>query len=140
MKVRESQIKYIGEPKEVGKVSAPEEAGKFFSFLQDEPVEKFCVLCLNNKNAVAHWQCVSMGTINETIVHPREVFRPAVMSGAKSIILCHNHPSGNIDPSEQDMRTTEKLQKAGDILGIDVLDHIIIGGENYFSMAENGYM
>jgi DNA repair protein RadC len=80
---------------------------------------------------------VSIGTVNRTLVHPREVFTEAIRVKATSIILCHNHPSGNLIPSDEDIETTELLLEVSDIVGIDILDHIIFDCNNYFSFLEN---
>jgi DNA repair protein RadC len=92
------------------------------------------------------WNLVSLGTMNETIAHPREIFRPAVMAGAAYIALLHNHPSGDPSPSEADRRLTVRVREVGSLLQIEVLDHIVIGGTNaagedrYFSFKEAGML
>jgi len=83
---------------------------------------------------------VSIGTITEAIVHPREVFRDAIKEAGSGIIVTHNHPSGNASPSKQDIDTTKRLVEAGKIVGIPLLDHIILTNSSYYSMKENGYM
>lgn len=85
---------------------------------------------------------VSIGTLNASLVEPRELFKSSVLSNAASIVLCHNHPSSDILPSQSDLHLTARLKMAGEIIGIDVLDHIIVGGDNakYFSFAENNIM
>jgi len=111
----------------------------------DDCRENFVILCVDNKNMVVSYSLVSVGTVTEAIVHPREVFIAAIMTKASSVIIAHNHPSGNCIPSVQDIETTKRLVDGGKIIGIPVLDHIIIGfgykGDNsYYSMKENGYM
>jgi DNA repair protein RadC len=81
---------------------------------------------------------VSQGTLNASVVHPREVFRIAITESAASVILLHNHPSGNIEPSKEDLEITKKLVDAGNMIDIKVLDHIIIGGDNFTSFAKRG--
>jgi len=83
---------------------------------------------------------VAIGSLNESIVHPREVFKRAVAESAHAVLFAHNHPSGDPGPSPQDHRLTARLVKAGDLMGIKVLDHIIVGKESYYSFAENGNM
>lgn len=85
---------------------------------------------------------VSIGTLNASLVEPRELFKSSILSNAASIVLLHNHPSGNLTPSESDLQLTARLKMAGEIIGIEVLDHIIVGGDNskYFSFAENNIM
>lgn len=89
--------------------------------------EKFIVLHLNVKNQVVSYEVVSIGSLSNSIVHPREVFKGAILANAAHVILLHNHPSGEPEPSEDDIEVTAKLMKAGKLLCIDVLDHIIIG-------------
>jgi DNA repair protein RadC len=100
--------------------------------------EKFICLHLNTKNRLISYEVVSIGSINVSIVHPREVFKGALLSNATSVIFLHNHPSGDPNPSQEDKLLTERLSQAGKILGIAVLDHLIIAGEAYFSFSEMG--
>lgn len=103
--------------------------------------EHFWVLALNAKNQLLRRIECAIGTVDTAVVHPREVFKDAILASAVSIILVHNHPSGNTEPSACDKRLTEKLANAGDIMGIDVVDHVIMGEENrYYSMREHGLM
>jgi len=102
--------------------------------------EKFITLVLNNKNRLIKKSLISLGTVSEAIVHPREVFRDAIKEGGSSIIIAHNHPSGVLTPSKEDIRTTSRLADAGKILGIPLLDHVIITGSSFLSMKEEGYM
>ena len=83
-------------------------------------------------------ELVTVGTLTSSLVHPRETFRRAVMAGAASIIIAHNHPSGEADPSDEDMKVTRAMLDAGNILGITMLDHIIFTNDNYFSFRNNG--
>ena len=99
------------------------------------------VAFLNTKNRIIDHEVVSIGTINSSIVHPREVFRNAIINKAYSVILCHNHPSGDVYPSSEDMNLTRRLKDTGDILGIRVLYHVIITGLNQnkmYSFKEEG--
>lgn len=102
--------------------------------------EKFIVLVLNTRNEVIKEIEVSVGSLSETIVHPREVFAEVIKEPAAAIILMHNHPSGDPTPSENDKKTTARLEEAGKILGIRILDHVIIGNRNIYSFKENGLM
>lgn len=99
--------------------------------------EHFWVIGLNAKNIIQYIELCSLGSLTSSIIHPRETYRLAVMKGVNSIIVAHNHPSGDSTPSREDIAITEKLKSAGDILGIKLLDHIIIG-EDYTSMQEKG--
>ncbi len=101
--------------------------------------EEFRVLVLNNKNHVIRKCVVSVGTISEAIVHPREVFREAIREAGSSIIIAHNHPSGVLTPSKEDIQTTRRIREAGEIIGIELLDHLIISETSYLSMREEGY-
>ena len=108
------------------------------SYLEKQEQENFVVIALDGSHKVTSVRVVSVGTVNQTLIHPREVFRYAIMENASAIIICHNHPSGYIKPSEDDCKTTERLKKASDLLGITLLDHIIIANGNYYSFLENG--
>ena len=96
--------------------------------------EKFGVLVLNSHNAPVAFHCVSVGCLDSAVVHPREVFKFAILSSAASVIFVHNHPSGCCDPSSEDVNLTKRLVDAGELLGIPVLDHIIITDDAYLSM------
>jgi len=105
----------------------------FVDKLKDKKKEHFYVLFLDSKNKLISEDLISVGTLNSSIVHPREVFNNAIRENANSIILVHNHPSGNPQPSEEDKEITELLVKAGELLSIKVLDHVIIGREKWYS-------
>lgn len=102
--------------------------------------EIFICIHLNTKNIVLRKETISIGCLNSSIVHPREVFSNAVKHSVSGVILCHNHPSGNPEASIEDIETTKRLVGAGDILGIKVLDHVIIGDGEYISFREKGLM
>ena len=113
-------------------INSPEKASSYFHSVMDEIYDKeaFVVAFLNTKNRVIDHEVVSVGTINSSIVHPREVFRNAIINKANSVILCHNHPSGDLTPSTEDVNITRRLKETGNLLGIKVLDHLIISGIN----------
>lgn len=98
--------------------------------------EKFLALCLDGKNRVTAYEVVSIGSLNTSIVHPRESFKLAIKSNSASIVFVHNHPTGDPTPSADDIAMTKRLVEAGKILGIEVLDHIIIGENKHFSFSE----
>jgi len=102
--------------------------------------EHFVVVFLNTKNEVISYETISIGNLNSSIVHPREVFNRAIKKSAASLILIHNHPSGNVNPSKEDIQITNRLVEASKIIGIDILDHIIIGGGKYYSFKENSFI
>lgn len=110
-----------------------------FSFLRQETKEYFMALHLDGKNRVVCVDLVSTGCLNQSIVHPRELYKTALLSSAAAVILMHNHPTGDPTPSAEDLTITRRLREAGDMIGIKVLDHIIIG-ETYYSMAERGHI
>lgn len=107
--------------------------------IEEEAQEVFGVLILNTKNKIVAVHEVSRGTLNSSMVHPREVFKPAVLHNAAGIICFHNHPSGDTEPSEEDIEFTKRLVKAGKIMGIVVVDHIIVG-DGYTSLRDRGVM
>jgi DNA repair protein RadC len=102
--------------------------------------EHFVAFYLDTQNQEIKRDLISMGTLNESLVHPREVFEPAVQNLCSQIIVAHNHPSGLLEPSSQDIKVTERLVKSGDILGITLLDHIIVTKEGYYSFRDEGIM
>ena len=102
--------------------------------------EHFVCLYLNTKNQVIHKQTIFIGSLNASIVHPREVFREALKRSAASIIALHNHPSGDPAPSREDIEVTKRLSECGKIIGIDLLDHLIIGENKFVSLKEKGYL
>jgi DNA repair protein RadC len=100
--------------------------------------EQFWVLFLNKANRKLSVQCVSDGGLDSTVVDPKRIFKLALEQNAASIILCHNHPSGNLTPSNSDSLLTEKIKRAGETMDIKVLDHLIVGDEKYYSFADEG--
>ena len=117
--------------------TSPAQVFEIFHDLRLSPKEHFIVLHLDGKNRIACYDPVSVGSLNQSIVHPREVFANAVRSSAAAILLLHNHPTGDPTPSREDLEITRRLKEAGDLLGIRVLDHIIIG-DRYLSFTEQG--
>jgi DNA repair protein RadC len=116
-------------------IKSPKEVYDFFvEDLIDKKKEHFMILMLDSNNQIIGKDLVSIGTINASIVHPREVFRNAIKEGASSIIAIHNHPSGNTEPSEEDIEITERLKEAGNLVGIKLLDHVIIGNDKFRSI------
>jgi len=101
--------------------------------------ENFVAVLLNTKNEVLEAPTISVGTLSSSLVHPREVFKPAIRASAAGVVLAHNHPSGRYEPSREDREVTRRLTEAGEILGIEVLDHVILG-DGYFSMKEHGML
>ena len=111
-----------------------------FKFLAQETKEHFIALHLNSKNRLLCLEIVSVGSLNATVVHPREVYKSALLSSAAAIVFVHNHPSGDTTPSAEDNEITCRLQQASEILGIRLLDHVIIGTDCHYSFADNGLL
>ncbi len=146
--LRELTIRYslkadaTGRPLVIGRtLSTPAtSAAALTALLQDEPGEVFAILCLSTKHRVIAYHEVSRGTLDATLVHPREVFKAALLANAAAIILTHNHPSGDPAPSPDDMALTRRLVDAGKLIGTDVVDHIVIGDGCYVSFRERGWL
>ncbi|MED4851779.1 DNA repair protein RadC [Caldifermentibacillus hisashii] len=109
-------------------------------FLAERDREHFIVVSLDTKNQPVSINVCHIGSLNASIVHPREVMKSAILSNAASIIVGHNHPSGKAEPSREDIEVTKRLVEAGKIIGIEVLDHIIVGDETFTSLKEKGYI
>lgn len=126
-------------PQEHYRISCPKDA---FDLLAPElrflTKEHFICLFLNTKNRVIYKEVISIGSLNAAVVHPREVFKAAMKHSSASLICAHNHPSGDSTPSNEDINLTKRLVSAGEIVGIEVLDHLIIGGNQYVSLKEQG--
>jgi DNA repair protein RadC len=122
-------------------IRSPEDGAKY---MMDEmrflTQEHFVCLYLNTKNQVIHKQTIFIGSLNASIVHPREVYREALRRSAASIICLHNHPSGDPGPSREDIDVTKRLAECGKIIGVDLLDHLIIGENKFVSLKEKGYL
>jgi DNA repair protein RadC len=108
------------------------------SRLKGKKKEHFLALLLDTRNQLIKVSEISIGSLDTSIVHPREVFKEAIAASAASVIFVHNHPSGDPEASEDDIKLTKRLAEAGEIMGIDVLDHIIIGDKQYLSLKREG--
>lgn len=133
--VRENLPAYIT----TDRFTAPKQIYEIFINLQYESKEHFLSLHLDGKNRIICFDRVSVGSLNQSIVHPREVFKGAILSSAAALILVHNHPSGDPAPSAEDRAITKRLVEVGDLVGIRILDHIIIGN-GYLSFVESGLL
>jgi len=123
------------------KINSPEDVyRRIYPRMREQKKEMFIELCLDTKNQVIKEGTISIGSLNANIVHPREVFKMALSESAAHIIVAHNHPSGDPTPSREDIEITKKLVETGSIMGIDVLDHVIIGDGRHFSMKEAGHI
>ncbi len=121
-------------------IRSPEDAYNYLNEMKYLSQEHFVVLGLNTKNEIIFKETVFIGSLNASIVHPRETFKHLIRRSCASAIVAHNHPSGQPDPSREDIEVTKRLSEAGKILGIDVLDHIIVGAQSYVSLKEKGYL
>lgn len=120
--------------------TAPSQVADTFQFLMKETKEMFICLHLDGKNRIICMDLVSIGSLNQSIVHPRSVFQTACISNAAALILIHQHPTGDPSPSSEDIAITRRLKEAGELMGIKVLDHIIIGDGEYLSFVERGLL
>lgn len=121
------------------RITSPEQIWEMFSYLRRETKEYFIAAHVDGKNRIVCIDQISVGSLNQSIVHPRETFKSALLSSAAAIILIHNHPTGDPTPSREDMEITRRLKEAGELLGIKVLDHIIIG-DTYTSFVSQGLL
>jgi DNA repair protein RadC len=146
MRLRELTVRYTvrknseGQPVVVGRTlcNPRDTAASLMTVLQDEHAEVFAILCVTTKHRVIAYHEVSRGTLDSTLVHPREIFKAVLLANAAAIVAAHNHPSGDPTPSPDDLELTNRLAAAGDVLGIPMLDHIIIGDGCYYSFKEAG--
>ncbi len=120
------------------KITSPHDILPLIQHYSDRKQEYFLCLSLNGAHEVKYIRVVSIGLVNRTLVHPREIFSDPLKDRAAAIIIAHNHPSGNLDPSEEDSDITQRIQKAGKILGIQLLDHIIFAETGYYSFLKEG--
>lgn len=134
--VRDKEVPYSK------RLTAPEDVARSFEYLRTRDREEFVALHLDRGNSPLCWDRVSVGSLSEAVVHPREVFKTALLSNASSVIFLHNHPSGRGEPSAEDRQLTQKLQEVGKLLQIQVMDHLIIYGEEgqFFSFREHGLL
>lgn len=123
-------------------VIGPEVAYKLLRdrFRHGEEREHFVILLLSARHAVIGVETISIGSLNASIVHPREVFRPAITQAAAGVILAHNHPSGNPEPSDDDLALTRRLSEVGELVGIPIIDHLVIAGDGFLSLKQSGYL
>nr|WP_232824095.1 DNA repair protein RadC [Paraliobacillus zengyii] len=134
--VRESSILY-----EKRSIRSPQDAYELAkSFLEDKDREHFIVVSLDTKNQPVSINVCHIGSLNASLVSPREVMKAAILSSAASIMVLHNHPSGLTDPSNEDIKVTKRLVEAGNLMGIELLDHIIVGDNTFNSLKEKGYI
>lgn len=122
-------------------IRSPEDGYQLIKqFLGNVDREHFVVVCLDTKNQPTAINNCHIGSLNASLVHPREVMKTAILSNAASILIGHNHPSGQAEPSQEDIYVTKRLVEAGKIIGIDLLDHIVMGDDEFVSLKEKGYI
>lgn len=119
-------------------IRSPEDVAKLVHYLETEDREHFLCIHLDTKNKVLGIETVSIGSLNSSLISPREVFKAAILSNCCGIICVHNHPSGDVEESEDDVKITKQLAEAGRLLGIEVLDHVIIGHGKHASLKDKG--
>ena len=136
---KEASTNYPGESFIIRSAEDAAILGRGYMRIHDEPEEHLYMICMNTKNRVLGVFEISRGTVNSSIVGVREIFQKALLANSVSIILMHNHPSGSPDPSREDIAVTKKVAEAGNLLGVELLDHIVIG-DRYVSLKEKGYL
>jgi DNA repair protein RadC len=130
--IKEKEIRRISSPEDVAELMIPE--------MNSFDREHFKALLLNTRNAILKIVTIAIGSLNAALVHPREIFKEAVISSAAGIVVVHNHPTGNPEPSNEDKDLTERFARCGELMGIDLVDHVIIGGNSFVSMKERGFI
>ena len=115
-------------------ILSPKDVWNEMKDLRDSKKEHFVIFYLDTQNQIIKREIISVGTLNESLIHPREVFEPAIAHSAAQVIIAHNHPSGNLDPSAEDFAVTKRLTEAGSLLGIEILDHIIVSKSGFKSL------
>lgn len=118
-------------------IGSPQDLERFVEPLRHFDTEHFVAFHLDARNQVTNFQTISIGTLSASLVHPREVFKAAILANSHALIVAHNHPGGSLTPSSEDLETTETLLKAGDLMGVKVIDHIIVTSNGLYSMREN---
>src|SRR5215475_7684489 len=140
------QVQFVAEPQQFPQGSPCRSSEQVASVARgiyqtlDADKEHFLLLVLNNKNRVNGFKVISTGSLTASLVHPREVWRSALHLCAAAVIFVHNHPSGEPAPSQEDIEITRRLKETGDMLGIRVLDHVVLGDERFFSCSERGLL
>ncbi len=121
-------------------IYSPKDIWNELTNIKNNKKEYFFVFCLDSRNKIIKKELVSVGTLNSSLVHPREVFEPAIRNLSAQLVIAHNHPSGDVNPSSEDLEITTKLAKAGDLLGISIVDHVVIANDKYFSFKEHNLL
>ena len=136
--IREVRVNYVPTTVQPFDIRSPEHVATFFrAFAVDNSREQFMAMYLDSSHSVASYSLISIGSANSAVVNAREVFQIAVLVGATAMAVAHNHPSNRLEPSEEDIAVTKRLQEAGEILGVKLLDHVIVGDMAYHSIRTN---
>ena len=139
--IREVRIQYHRTDKPLVAIRSPQNVRDFvLSVLPDNSREHCVALFLDGSHAVSCYSLVSTGTANAAMISPRDIFQRAIAAGAVALVFSHNHPSGDVMPSEEDRRVTTRIQEVGELLGIKLLDHIIVSDEGFYSFKDKGYL
>ncbi len=139
MNFYDAPVREVPPVKQKNPINNPTKVSEMFRRkLGKEKKEYFIGLYLDARGGLIHKEIISMGTLTQSLVHPRECFYPAIKYSAVSIIVLHNHPSGDPSPSTEDIRTTERLKDAGTLLGIPLLDHVVVAKDGFYSFKEKG--
>ena len=118
-------------------IQSPHDAGKFFQrMISHKDREVLCAIGMDIKGNITYYEVINIGTLSQSVIHPREVFKASILSNSNAIIIAHNHPSGDVTPSNSDRSTTKRIMEAGEIIGIDLIDHFIIAEDKYYSIKE----
>lgn len=138
-KIPQIRLAILREPSQepLPAIHTPEDLGQYLEPMRYLSEENFVALHLNARNQVTGYQVVSHGTLSASLVHPREVFKAALLSNAHCIVVAHNHPAGSPDPSPEDLQTTKQLVAAGKVLGVEILDHLIVSYSQVSSIRES---
>ena len=134
--VKEKTVKYDAESLKILSPESVVGALNIILDLQNDAVKKVGIIALNTKNKVVGVHIISVGSLNASIVHPREIYKSAILNNSSTIIMFHNHPSGDPTPSQEDIGITKRIFEAGKILGIELLDHLIIGEDKFVSLKQ----
>ena len=136
--IREVRVNYVASDKPRMKVNGPVDIADFVrSILIDNSREQFIAMYFDGSHCVVSYSIITIGIANQSLVHPREVFQRAILIGATAVVVAHNHPSGSLEPSQEDISVTNRLMEAGTLLGIQLLDHVIVSDFAFKSLRED---
>ncbi len=140
MKELLQMVKEKAQEYNVQRITSAENVYSLLHEYSTEQKEHFIAITLDGRSRIIEKRVIHIGTLNQSLVHPREVFRPAILDNAAGIIIAHNHPSGTLEASRADMQVTQRLKEVAKLVGIELLDHVIISSEGYYSFQEEGVL